>query len=219
MNAVAPTSSPAPGTQARAQPASTITSDYETFLALLTTQLENQDPLNPQDSDQLAVQLATFSGVEQQTLTNELLADLSARIGLGNLAEIGSWVGMEVLAPTPVGFAGDPIDLAFSVPRTAELAELVVLAEDGREIQRLPLSPGQTEVIWTGADGAGGYLPHARYHFTVEAVANGAAVSGGPVAAYREVVEVRNTAGGAVLVDRTGAQVISTEVEALRRPT
>ena len=39
------------------------------FLKLLTTQLKNQDPLNPQDADQLAVQLATFSQVEQQTKT------------------------------------------------------------------------------------------------------------------------------------------------------
>ena len=46
------------------------------FLKLLTTQMQNQDPLNPIDSTDYAAQLATFSGVEQQVRTNSLLADL-----------------------------------------------------------------------------------------------------------------------------------------------
>ena len=47
-----------------------LSSDFETFLKMLTVQLENQDPLNPVDSADYAVQLATFSGVEQQVQTN-----------------------------------------------------------------------------------------------------------------------------------------------------
>ena len=43
-----------------------INSDFETFLKMLTAQMENQDPLNPIESSDYAVQLATFSGVEQQ---------------------------------------------------------------------------------------------------------------------------------------------------------
>ena len=40
--------------------------DFETFLKMLTTQIRNQDPLNPMEGSEFAVQLATFSGVEQQ---------------------------------------------------------------------------------------------------------------------------------------------------------
>ena len=54
-----------------------IGSDFDTFLKLLTTQMKNQDPLNPIDSTDYATQLATFSGVEQQTRTNQLLESLS----------------------------------------------------------------------------------------------------------------------------------------------
>ena len=46
-----------------------ISSDFETFLRMLTVQLENQDPLDPTDSADYAMQLATFSGVEQQVLS------------------------------------------------------------------------------------------------------------------------------------------------------
>ena len=60
---------------------SKISSDFETFLLMLTTQLENQDPLNPIESQDFAVQLATFSGVEQQVLTNDLLSDLGQGFG------------------------------------------------------------------------------------------------------------------------------------------
>ena len=45
-----------------------ISSDFQTFLTMLTTQLQNQDPLNPVESSDFAVQLATFSGVEQQVI-------------------------------------------------------------------------------------------------------------------------------------------------------
>ena len=50
---------------------SALSSDFETFLKMLTVQMENQDPLNPVDSADFAVQLATFSSVEQQVLTND----------------------------------------------------------------------------------------------------------------------------------------------------
>ena len=49
-----------------------ISSDFNTFLRMLTVQMQNQDPLNPIDSADYAVQLATFSGVEQQVRTNQL---------------------------------------------------------------------------------------------------------------------------------------------------
>lgn len=70
-----------------------INSDFETFLVMLTAQLQNQDPLNPMDSSDYAVQLATFSGVEQQVLTNELLRGLGAEGRIDNLASVAGWVG------------------------------------------------------------------------------------------------------------------------------
>ena len=59
--------------------------DFTMFLKLLTTQLKNQDPLNPTDSSQFAVQLATFSGVEQQTKTNTLLSSIESQLGQSSM--------------------------------------------------------------------------------------------------------------------------------------
>lgn len=50
-----------------------LSSDFEVFLQMLTAQMKYQDPLNPVDSTDYATQLATFSGVEQAVLTNDLL--------------------------------------------------------------------------------------------------------------------------------------------------
>jgi flagellar basal-body rod modification protein FlgD len=50
--------------------------DFDTFLQLLTTQLRNQDPLEPMDTNQFTQQLVQFSGVEQQIQTNSYLENL-----------------------------------------------------------------------------------------------------------------------------------------------
>ena len=58
-------------------PSGQISSDFETFLKMLTVQMKNQDPLNPVESTDYATQLATFSGVEQAVLTNDLLKSVN----------------------------------------------------------------------------------------------------------------------------------------------
>src|SRR5262245_9548819 len=76
----------------------TIAQNFDTFLQLLTTQLKNQNPLDPLDTNQFTQQLVQFSGVEQQLKTNDFLESmmLSAQ-GSGN-AQAVSYVGKVVTA-------------------------------------------------------------------------------------------------------------------------
>ena len=76
----------------QAQKTAALSSDFETFLKMLTVQMENQDPLNPVDSADYAVQLATFSSVEQQVRTNDLLSSLAATMASGGIESLGQWV-------------------------------------------------------------------------------------------------------------------------------
>ncbi|HRD46148.1 MAG TPA: flagellar hook assembly protein FlgD [Caulobacter sp.] len=71
----------------------------ETFLALLTTQLKNQDPLSPLDSNEFTAQIVQMTGVEQQLLTNDLLTML---VGMndGGLAGSVDLIGKTVTAAT-----------------------------------------------------------------------------------------------------------------------
>src|SRR5271167_1366015 len=78
MTAITPTATTNPaGTVASALNDNTeIASNFTTFLQLLTTQLQNQDPLSPMDTNQFTQQLVEFAGVEQQMKTNDTLSTL-----------------------------------------------------------------------------------------------------------------------------------------------
>ena len=109
MTVIAPTSSTTtPVTTASTTTASTDT-NYQTFLKMMTTQIKNQDPLNPMSSDQLAVQLATFSGVEQQTKTNDLLTQMMTQNSLGAMSQVVGWVGKEARLAAPAYFDGSTL--------------------------------------------------------------------------------------------------------------
>ncbi len=58
----------------------TLAGNFNTFLTLLTTQLKNQNPLEPLDTNQFTQQLVQFAGVEQQLQTNAKLTDLTAAL-------------------------------------------------------------------------------------------------------------------------------------------
>src|SRR6202051_2013437 len=55
---------------------STLAGNFQTFLTLLTTQLQNQNPLDPLDTNQFTQQLVQFAGVEQQLKSNDQLKSL-----------------------------------------------------------------------------------------------------------------------------------------------
>jgi flagellar basal-body rod modification protein FlgD len=80
-----------------------IASNSQTFLTLLTTQLKNQDPLSPMDTNQFTQQLTQMSGVEQQLLGNQLLQTLVTEQGLDQGANL---IGKTVTAPGAA--SGDP---------------------------------------------------------------------------------------------------------------
>ncbi len=219
MDAIRPTG-PAVVNSANKAPGSTdrLSSDYETFLLMLTTQLENQDPTDPADADELAVQLATFSGVEQQTLTNDLLSSLLDQSRVTNLSQLGGWVGMEVLAPGPVGFEGTPIELALTVPNLADEAELVAYDSTGAVIHREAIDSTSETITWAGTSVSGELFPSGLYRFELEASRSGEPLQSGEVEAYRKVTEVRSDATGNKLTMAGGEQIDAGSVTALRAP-
>jgi flagellar basal-body rod modification protein FlgD len=75
-----------------------LASNSQTFLTLLTTQLKNQDPTSPLDTNQFTSQLTQMTGVEQQVLSNQLLQQLvSQSSGSGVTSAVGL-IGKSVTA-------------------------------------------------------------------------------------------------------------------------
>ncbi|MCC5987504.1 MAG: flagellar hook assembly protein FlgD [Pararhodobacter sp.] len=190
-------------------------SDYLTFLNMLTVQMRNQDPLNPMNASDFAVQLATFSGVEQQVQTNQLLASLISRSGLGDL---GNWVGMEVGVPGEAWFDGSPVALAPDAPASADRATLVVRDQSGTIVDRIDLPVDTQSFTWEGTDSDGEPLPEGRYSFMLETRTGETTNDAVPVTAYQRVNEARMQNGEIMLVLLGGLMLPAGEALGLRAP-
>jgi len=205
-------------TQAAAQSTSVVSSDFETFLKMLTVQMENQDPLDPVKSEDYAMQLATFSGVEQQVLTNDLIGAMSAQLGLMGMSQIAGWVGMQARAPVPGYFDGTPITLSPNPAATADRADLVVRDASGAEIQRMSIPVSSDPLDWAGVDDNGAPFANGLYQFEIESFSNNETIATGPVEIYATIVEARNQNGQTILVTKGGSTVPVELVTALRDP-
>ncbi|MFP4044439.1 MAG: flagellar hook capping FlgD N-terminal domain-containing protein [Rhodosalinus sp.] len=225
--AAAQTVTPRPATQSSGNPPTagarpaTISSDFETFLRMLTVQMQNQDPLNPIESSDFAVQLATFSGVEQQVLTNELLSTLSGDMGSGPaLSHYAAWVGMDARTGAPVDFDGAPLDLELPSHPSADTGWLVVRDAAGKVVQERQVAPGTGELVWDGTAPGSLALPPGSYSLSVRWMGDGAELAELPVETYQRVSEVRLAPEGQVeVVLRGGAAVPSDGVTAVRGPS
>lgn len=104
--------------------------DKNEFLQLLVTQLKNQDPLNPMENDRFAVDLATFSQVEQLMQINEKVGGSK---GSDNFSSVASYLGMEVsLKDKASKFVnGDGGKAAFKLLDDAKTARLELLDSNG----------------------------------------------------------------------------------------
>jgi flagellar basal-body rod modification protein FlgD len=189
-----------------------IGSDFETFIKMLTVQVKNQDPLNPIDSSDYAVQLATFSSVEQQVLTNTLLTGLGGQMGALSVAQLSGWVGMDARAMMPVFFESEPVTLTLRTDPLANTAQLVVLNNQGNEVQRLDIDPDGGDYLWSGLDDFGNPLPVGTYTMTTESFAAGELLSVGTVEVHGHIVEARNDNGQPTLIMDSGQQVNADQI-------
>ncbi len=204
-----------PGTSAPAGQTMATQSDYQTFLNMLTVQMQNQDPLNPTEASDFAVQLATFSNVEQQTYTNQLLSAMLSRTGL---ADLGSWVGMEARIYGGAWYDGAPISLAPDPALGAESVTLVVRNAAGAIVDSRSLDPTVQSYSWDGLNSHGEPLPDGTYTFELESMLDGETLDTQPVAAYLPIVEARYDGGATLVVLPGGLYVDSSNVTGLRRP-
>ena len=195
----------------------TTNADFDTFLQMLTTQLQNQDPMNPLDSSDFAVQLATFSGVEQQTMTNTLLADIQGQLGLTNMAQMASWVGLEARVAAPVAVVpGVPVDLSPNPAAAADRAVLVVRDAGGNIASQQDIPVAAAEMSWDPVDSAGAPLATGTYSFQLESYAGSQLLATTAVDTYARITEVRGSPSGTTLILNGGIEVPVGSITAIR---
>src|SRR5262245_32035737 len=160
------------GNHAQQQKASSaLSGNFDTFLKLLTTQLQNQDPLAPMDSTKFTEQLVSYSQVEQQINTNQKLADLLtvATTSLG--ANAVTYLGKTALSSdgiSPITGADDNASWRYIVPEGAKSVKLVIRNADGDVVRSFDgeIDGGSHDISWDGKNTAGEEVPAGAYTMT-----------------------------------------------------
>jgi len=200
MTTVAPTTA-APAAAASTQNTATqqLSGNFDTFLTLLTTQLQNQDPMNPMDSNQFTQELVEFSGVEQQIDTNSNLQTLIS-LQQGNAGtQAVSYLGKSVTVTNGSAALTDgTADWSYALGATSSSTALSVTNSAGQVVYTTAgeTASGQHDFEWNGEDNNGNQLPDGVYNLTVTATASdGSSVSS--AVASKGVVDEVNMTGSA----------------------
>lgn len=209
----------ATGTSSGSTGSTSLTSDFDTFIKLLTAQATHQDPLEPMDGTEYASQLAEFSMVEQQVLTNDNLSVVHQQLNLGNMASLTGWVGMEVRAATSAQFDGStPIVVAPNPAASSDDVTLVVRDEAGDEVNRITLPVSADPYEWDGTNFEGDTMAAGAYSFVVESMMNGEVIMSEVAEVYVDVHETQMQGSEVILITETGNPILATSVTALRDP-
>jgi flagellar basal-body rod modification protein FlgD len=149
------------------------TSNFNTFLTLLTTQLQNQDPLSPLDTSQFTQQLVAFSGVEQQIQTNSNLTQLIQLQNTNEAIAAAPLVGQSIEYSSPTApLANSAANFSYTLPSTASSVNLMVSDASGNVVYSSTgnTAAGQHDFQWNGQTSAGVQLPDGG-QYTLSVVA------------------------------------------------
>ena len=146
--------------------------DFDQFLALLTAQLQNQDPLDPLDSNEFVQQLVSFTGVEQSIATNVNLETLIAQNRASQAASAVSYLGTIVEANgDQIVLAGGEARFVYSLPENTASTSIVIANESGETVLTAQgnTTAGDHGFVWDGRDANGNLKPEGIYKITVSA--------------------------------------------------
>jgi flagellar basal-body rod modification protein FlgD len=189
-----------------------IATNYQSFLSLLTTQLQNQDPLSPMDTTQFTAQLTQMTGVEQQLLSNQLLQQLvnqsQATSSLSNAVNlIGQTVTVDGDSAT---LTGGQATWSFSLPSAPASMNVAVLDSGNNVVWTGAVTPsgaGPQSFTWNGQDLTGQQQKDGgSYTLTIRALdANGNAIA--PNTTTQGTATAVEQVGGQTMVTVGGVQI------------
>ncbi len=162
------TPAPDPGVKS-----ASLTGDLESFLLLLVTQLKNQDPLSPMDSNQFAAQLAQFATVEQAIKTNKSLDDLIGISKAGQAAAAVSYLGKTIEAEGDIAPLIDgKAEYGYTLPTRAISVTLAISNDQGRVVFSTTgeTAAGKHDFVWDGLDNQGVEVAPGIYRLLIGAL-------------------------------------------------
>ena len=199
-----------------------LSDDFDNFLLLLTTQLENQDPTEPLDTNEFTNQLVQFSIAEQSIATNQNLEALIEQNRNSEFSTAVSYIGKTVDAKGSAGELADGVaSFIYELDAEAYQASVVITDGAGRAVfsGQGPTSQGKNRVIWDGKNSfTGNYEEDGTYFINVlaksgqdETITSTTFTTG--------LVTSTEMRDGEMVLNVAGTVVPLSEVQAVRVPT
>lgn len=198
----------------------TLANNFDQFLTLLTTQLKNQSPLDPLDTNQFTAQLVQFASVEQQIKSNDTLAQLLVATKAATATNALGFVGMEITADgTTTKLENGSATWNLTVPRAAPRSTITIRDSSGATVfsDTKALDAGSQSYSWDGKTANGTRAPSGNY--TISVVATD--VTGKDVNVQTQIVGVVDSvdlSGSAPALKVGAASVGVDQVKSMRKP-
>jgi flagellar basal-body rod modification protein FlgD len=177
------TSNVVPGTNNNSSSSSdgSIAGNFQTFLTLLTTQLKNQNPLDPLDTNQFTAQLVQFAQVEQQLKANDQLTTLVALQQTAQATQALNYVGQKVVVDGDTAPLKDGTATWWVTVDKPVTATVTITDSTGQTVMTSTrsLNAGKNQALnWDGKDASDLQWPDGNYKMTITAKdANGQSVA------------------------------------------
>lgn len=144
------------------------------FLKLLVAQLNNQNPLAPQENGEFLSQLAQFSTVEGVEKLNATFEQFSSSMLSNQALQATALVGRSVQIPSDIGQlnSGQALTGTVDLPASTANLNLNIYDESGALVRQLPMgghSAGKVNFSWDGFDNDGVALPSGNYRVVADA--------------------------------------------------
>src|SRR5438477_7913391 len=197
-----------------------IASNFQEFLKLLTTQLKNQDPLSPLDTNQFTQQLVAFASVEQQLKTN---SDLDKLVTLNRTSQATaalSFVGSQVTADGSTTQLKNGVAVwNITSPRPAT-GSVSIVDQNGNTVWtgQQALDTGAQSYSWNGRTSTGAVAPDGLY--TIQITAQDAAAQSVVVSTqYTGTVTGVDLSGSQPLLQVGSSYLTISQIRSIQRPS
>ena len=154
------------------------TMDQSAFLTLFTTQLKNQNPLDPMKNEAFVAQLAQFSQLEATTAMKNSLDSMVSSMKSDRMLAGSSLIGRKVAVPDGPAtlLGGQPVTGSVDLPTGADGVKFEVYNDKGQLVRSQILgaqTTGTMNLSWDGLDDNGQAMADGNYRFKVTASSNG----------------------------------------------
>lgn len=195
--------------------------DFNMFLKMLTTQMQNQDPLDPMDTSQYTQQLVQFSQVEQTIQQTGTLKEILARLSTQDMAQASSFIGREAQFDSSVsGLVGDsPAQWGYTADRPVASLVATITNASGQvvETRAIDASAITGRFAWNGALPTGGKAADGAYTLSIagqDASGGSVPVAISSIGTVKEVV----TGNGTVALQANGVPFLASKLLRVAQP-